>query len=722
MDWMRRLVLSLALASGTSFGWAAEPGQDAVNLARRAEAERMEGRVDAALAGLTEARRLAGLAGDRGLQASIDAQLAEARLAAGLAGPDLAAVEALLTDVAGGGDGGIRTASAALNTLGALREPGAAARAYRQSLDLAEAAGDHRLASVAAINAARAFGSQGAGPEAEAMLNRSAAALARMADDRDKAFLLVAQGIAARAVQEAIRQSCPDLVRLGHGAFDEAARLARALDDRRTLSQARGHMAGLYQDAGRTEEALSLTREAIFLAQEIPAPDLLFRWHWQAGRLLRAQGSPGAATAAYDAAVANLRAIRPDLLRATGGYGSPFRTMIGPLFLELADLQLRQAAGAADPAAAQRHLVAARDAVEQVKAAELEDYFQDDCVASLRSRVRSVDRIAPSTAVLYPILLPDRLELLVSLADGIRQVTVPVGSAEVSATAHSLRSLLEQRTTSRFLADSRRLYDWLVRPLEPILDGREIDTLVLVPDGPLRTIPLAALHDGRRFLVERLALAVTPGLNLVEPRTFGAGKADFLLAGLSQSVQGFPALPHVAAELSEIGALAGGTTLADRDFIAEGVRDALRRTPYTVVHLASHGKFEREAADSFILTFDGKLGMDQLERLVKLGQFRDEPVELLTLSACQTAAGDDRAALGLAGIAIKAGARSALASLWFINDQAASQLVTEFYRNLAAGAPSKAAALRKAQVTLLQDQRYRHPAYWAAFLLIGNWL
>jgi CHAT domain-containing protein len=195
-----------------------------------------------------------------------------------------------------------------------------------------------------------------------------------------------------------------------------------------------------------------------------------------------------------------------------------------------------------------------------------------------------------------------------------------------------------------------------------------------------------------------------------------------LLAGLTESVQGFPALPYIAEELSDISQLYGGTILYNKDFLKQSLRDKLLQTPYSIVHIASHGKFENDPRDSFVLTFDGRLTMDDLERFIKFSEFRREPVELLTLSACQTAAGDDRAALGLAGVAIKAGARSALATLWLINDEAAEMLITEFYRHLSDPSLNKAQALQQAQIALLKDSRYRHPGFWAAFLLIGNWL
>lgn len=148
----------------------------------------------------------------------------------------------------------------------------------------------------------------------------------------------------------------------------------------------------------------------------------------------------------------------------------------------------------------------------------------------------------------------------------------------------------------------------------------------------------------------------------------------------------------------------------------------MKENPFTIVHIASHGKFEREVKNSFLLTFDDKLTMDHLNQVIGRFRYRDQPLELLSLSACQTAAGDDRAALGLAGIAIKAGARSALATLWFISDEASSALVVEFYHQLQDPTVSKAMALRNAQLKLLENPDYQHPIYWAPFLLLNNWL
>jgi CHAT domain-containing protein len=168
--------------------------------------------------------------------------------------------------------------------------------------------------------------------------------------------------------------------------------------------------------------------------------------------------------------------------------------------------------------------------------------------------------------------------------------------------------------------------------------------------------------------------------------------------------------------------LQGGRELVDQAFTQSRFAGELKSTPYNIVHVASHGQFSADPKQIFVLAYDGKLDMDALEADIKYGQRRQNALELLVLSACETATGDDRAALGLAGIALKAGARSAVASLWYVNDIAAGKLVVDFYRGLQDSGASKAQALRAAQRTMLADPRYAHPAYWAPFLLIGNWL
>jgi CHAT domain-containing protein len=215
---------------------------------------------------------------------------------------------------------------------------------------------------------------------------------------------------------------------------------------------------------------------------------------------------------------------------------------------------------------------------------------------------------------------------------------------------------------------------------------------------------------------------MTPGLTLTDPRPLNRSQLRFLTAGLTKSVQGFPALPYVAEEVASIEQLYKSDQLINGAFQSATLERELREGRYGALHIATHGQFSPDVQDSFLLTYDGKLTMQTLDQLIGLFRYRQEPLELLTLSACQTGIGDDRAALGLAGVALKAGARSALATLWFINDEASASLISEFYRQLRNPALSKAVALQRAQLRLLSDRIYEHPAYWSPFLLLNNWL
>jgi CHAT domain-containing protein len=166
-----------------------------------------------------------------------------------------------------------------------------------------------------------------------------------------------------------------------------------------------------------------------------------------------------------------------------------------------------------------------------------------------------------------------------------------------------------------------------------------------------------------------------------------------------------------------------GQVLLNQAFSDSKLKEEFADQQFSVVHIASHGQFDHDVNRTFILTYDAKLTLDDLETLIRPSEFRGKPVELLALSACQTAAGDDRAALGLAGVAVKAGARSALATLWFVNDQASTFLISEFYSQWSRqGSVSKAKALQLAQQKMLADRRYHHPCYWAPYVVIGNWL
>ncbi len=464
-----------------------------------------------------------------------------------------------------------------------------------------------------------------------------------------------------------------------------------------------------------------MTRRAIFAAQQGTTPESLYRWHWQMGRILAATGKPNEAIDAYRLAVTTVQPIRQEFSGYQGRRHS-FRDSVGPAFYELADLLLRRAVTSQDPKEEQTFLIQARDISEQYKVAELQGYFKDECVRSARSRATGTQVIPKNAAVVYPIILPDRLELLVSIDGSWRRFASPVPVNQLTDEVRAFRRSLQDRTTRQYLSHSQRLYQWLVLPLEKELSTSQVDTLVFVPDGPLRTIPIAALHDGQQFLIKRFAVAVTPGMDLTDLRPIDRSKTRMLSVGITEAVQDFPPLPHVKEELAAVKALYRGTSLIDGAFRVPAMKTELQEQPYSIVHIASHGVVASDVSASFLLTYDDQITMNQLSQLIGMFQFRKTSLDLLTLSACETAIGDDRAALGLAGVAVKAGARSAFASLWLIDDETTSQLVREFYQQLKNPTMSKAAALQQAQLKISSEPNHDHPSYWAPFLLINNWL
>jgi CHAT domain-containing protein len=695
------------------------PELEAQALTRRGEAYRTQGYLRNADADLRAALAEAEASGSQALIAETSGALGNLEL--GARHPELA--EPLLRrsrDLAGQlGDRNILAASD--NDLGNLYAQTGhaeeAASAYREAIASAIAAGDDAFAATVEVNAARLAVQLNDATRARDLLVRAVTRLQHAPPSYSSTMALVSAGSLVFERKGII--SAEDR-RIAERAFEAAVAAADALHNATLASLARGDLGRLYQRTGRVGEASRLTDEALFAAQRGDAPELSYRWDWQQARLARQQGHLDSALASYRRAVAGLQSVRQDIPVEYRDGRSSYRTTFGPLYLEFADLLLRRSS--ADPAHATPLIREARDTIETLKESELQDYFRDSCVTSFEARQQSIETVAPGTAVLYPISLPDRLELLVSFGQEQRQFTISVPEPALRTEVQRFRELLEKRTTNEYLVPAQKLYDQIIRPIDPLLSEHRIDTLVIVPDEVLRIVPFAALHDGRNFLIERYATAIAPSMHLIEPKPLAAGPRVALVLGISQSVQGFGDLPNVLQEVSAVHDIEGGKELVNNAFTEAHFAGELKTTPYNIVHIASHGQFGDDPKKTFLLAYDGELNMNELETDIKYSEHRENALELLVLSACETATGDDRAALGLAGVALKAGARSALASLWYVSDQAAGELVVDFYRALQSSGESKARALQAAQRKLVSSARYAHPAYWAPFLLIGNWL
>jgi CHAT domain-containing protein len=699
-------------------------GEQSRALAQAAQASESLGQVSQALQQLELALTLAQQTGDRARIAAVMESLGRTYLAARKTD---AAVQYLTQALAmAQADENRRLIAAIHNDLGiahvAQQHDADALAAFATSAQEAHAAGDRPLAVRAHINAARMALKLNQPDHARDWLDLAFDALQDFEPSHDKAMNLIQVGLGYQQLRASMPAMDAPLLLRAAGVLLEATTVAEHVGDARTRSYADGYLGHLYETEHRYEEALQLTRRAVFSAQSANAPESLFRWQWQLGRLLAATSKLDEAIASYGHATMTLRPIRMEVASAWGNDSFAGEDSVRTLFFELADLLLHRASLTGDAQGAEQYLRRARDAIETYKAAELRDYFRDDCVDTLQARITKLDTLAAGTAVVYPIVFADRLELLVSLPNGLKRLSIPVSSATLTQEVRAFRRTVEKRTTREYLPHAQQLYDWLIRPLEPDLVSFRIDTLVFIPDGPLRTVPMAALHDGRQFLIEKFAVATTPGLNLTDPKPIDRDKVRLLSSGLTRAVQGFPSLPFVEDEINAIRTLYQGDQLLNAEFSTPRLEQELKDHPYGILHIATHGWFASDTTQSYLLTYNGKLTINELDRLIGLFRYRKDPLELLTLSACQTGIGEDRSALGLAGVAIKAGARSALATLWFINDEASATLVSEFYRQLRNPKQSKAQALQQAQLKLLADRVYEHPAYWSPFLLLNNWL
>ncbi|HIF91863.1 MAG TPA: CHAT domain-containing protein [Myxococcales bacterium] len=712
----------------------------------RAEAQQSDGRYEESTVVLEEALELARTRQDPIREAALLGALGNARIAMGESsaaasilqtavhltrGMTIAVVEPVETPRESAEDSSTfrlpeGLSSVLLNNLGNQRmvagEPGKALTAYLESYRIAAEAEDWLHAARTRANAASA---------------------AFRLDDIDQA--IDSLGLAREALLKAETTPAEETVIRIHlaqtGSFIAATRsperslamlsayedLLAAIEsaknqgDLRSASHGLGSLGALYaQDYGRIREAFFMTRQAILISEQAQAPDLTARWKAQLGGLHVSAGDLPSAISAYRTAVSLLELTRPEASPVYGSAEVAFRAAVEPIYRKLTELLIEASQSESDESQRQARYSEARNVIEQWKTAELRSYFNDGCAAD--AQMVDLENLDPSAAIVYPIPFEDRLELLVSRNVGIEHFSVPIGEELLDAEVSRFRVHLGNRVSDRYETSARQLYDWLVGPYRSTLEEWGIDTLVFVPTGSLRTIPLSALRDDEGFLVQSFAVATTVSLNLLDPRSLDQGQPEVLLAGISESVQGFSELPSVPAELAAIREIFDGEVLLDRDFGVESLKEAVIGSGRGIVHIASHAEFTGDPETSFILTYDERMSTESLAALIQEMNSNGSELELLVLSACETAAGNERAALGLAGAAIRSGARSVIGSLWSVSDEATSELFVKFYKTLRAGQQNKAEALRTAQLQLIDSKNFTHPFYWAPFLILNNWL
>ncbi|MFB2980006.1 CHAT domain-containing protein [Microseira sp. BLCC-F43] len=513
--------------------------------------------------------------------------------------------------------------------------------------------------------------------------------------------------------------------------LNAAIQQAESLEDKRAQSYALGTLGKFYEKTQDWSKAKNLTQAALLIAQQLNASDIAYQWQWQLGQILQSNlPTNSEAIAYYKAAVNTLNNLRSDLVSLNPEIQFSFRETVEPVYRELVDLLLRSPT--------QENLLQARNTIESLQLAELDNFFRDACA---KSEPVNIDALDKQAAIIYPIILKNPLEIIVKLPgkDNLHHYTNQgVTEAQVDEAVRELRIALTQRSTSlsEIKAAAKQLYEWLIKPLSADVENfaqpnqKPLKTLVFVLDGSLRNIPPAALYNGKQYLIEQYAVVVTPGLQLINPQPLLRKNIRAILAGAANAPsfepEGFSPIDNVTVELEAIQKqLDQSEKLENQDFQQEKIQKQINDNPYNVVHIATHGKFSSNLQNTFLLDWNQRINVRDLDNLLRSKNPTQNSIQLLILSACQTALGDKRAALGLAGVAIRAGASSTLATLWHINDASTAEFMTRFYQQLKNPHIPKAEALRNTQIAFLTDYSqtdYNRPYHWAAFTLIGNWL
>ncbi|MTJ07157.1 CHAT domain-containing protein, partial [Anabaena sp. UHCC 0204] len=322
---------------------------------------------------------------------------------------------------------------------------------------------------------------------------------------------------------------------------------------------------------------------------------------------------------------------------------------------------------------------------------------------------------------------------------------------------------LARSDSKSYLNYSQELYNALIKPIAQDLVELKVDTLSFVMDTDLRSLPIAALHDGERFIFEKYKIGIMPSTSLTlpeKPESYDVRQTQILAMGASEfdninpSLDPLPAVPIELNTITNIWLNNSSATKSQNSkpyylnkeyFTIDNFIKARSLNQFRMIHLATHGKFEGGLKNSYIQFGDGKVTLDNLATTLNLNS--SPFVELMVLSACETAIADKEAEMGFAGIAVKAGVKSVLASLWSVDDAGTLALMVSFYKHLQSN-PIKVEALRLAQLDMmtgkvqfkdgyivinderieklppdledLKDIDFKHPYYWSAFTMIGN--
>lgn len=490
------------------------------------------------------------------------------------------------------------------------------------------------------------------------------------------------------------------------------------IKNKRAESFAIGVLGKLYKTSQQIEQAHEAFEAARVLAATSESSDSAYEWEWELAQLYREKGQTQEAISAYERSFKHLDLVRGDLLPIDSELQFRFTDKVKPVYQQYISLLLES-----DSPDLEKVVLTN----EQLQVAQIENFLHCGKLIFV-----STTKIEDAPTTIHILELEDRFVIL--MPNNGTWARFSADGERVRGLARKLMIELQDQGFSDtddnyLLAESQSLYQLLLGPLEQqgLLPDQE-DTIVFVTDGILSNIPLSMLHDGKEYLIERYGIATNLG-RLQAPKATNPAQLKLLIAGISQASPSLdaPQVPSglgILAETEEETALIRSSirasTLLNNSFTADSLKKEL--SGHNALHISTHGQFSSDPDQTFLLAWDKPLPLQELDSILRQGtQVAANNLELLFLSACQSAKGDPLSSLGIAGVSIQAGARSTIASLWLVDAQSTAQLAGRFYESLANG-KTKAEALRKAQLKLLGQPTTRHPYYWAPFVLSGSWL
>lgn len=498
---------------------------------------------------------------------------------------------------------------------------------------------------------------------------------------------------------------------------ESALKMAKSTNSQRLQSESFGTLGQL-----KLEQSQPYFEEALGLAQSVHAWDLAYQWQQELGILYKEQGKYKEALQAYSAAIENVTLVRNNLLSINTDLQFSFHEKVEPLYREYMRLLLTDS----NP-----NLSEIIQTNERLQIAELENYLQ--CRKLNLAAFNEIQNLDTSPTIIHIIDLVDSVEVI-SQSPKQPLHHHSIESQLIRGHINNLVDTLQDKNLAYVGADvildhSQALYNLLIAPIKYLPTS---GTLVFTLDASLQSLPMGLFHDGKNYLIERYGITGTLGSRMQPPRLLKQKQLRAFIAGLSKispsfyapnAPKGLKVLPGVEVEIANVKkGITSSKVLLNEDFVSPMLDKELSTDDFSIIHLTTHAQFSSVPDRTMIFAWDKPITVSEFNDLLKeKTQSSQEGIELLVLSACQTAKGNKRSALGMAGVAVQAGARSTIATLWQVDADSSALLMKEFYQGLKDGL-TKVEALRLAQLQLISNPQYQHPSHWAAFLLIGGWL